>query len=105
MDFRIVVHRACESHAMDCPTGFRGIKSVGLCAGDEIRTRNTCLEGKGDDLFTTPAIGGDGLCLRAGKHYMQRKNVYDRSKLFGTEGSQPQPIPQRSRRDSNPRTV
>lgn len=30
---------------------------------------------------------------------------YDRSKLFGTEGSQPQPIPQRSRRDSNPRTV
>lgn len=67
---------------MDCPTSFRGIKSVGLCAGDEIRTRDTCLEGKGDDLFTTPAIGGDGLCLRAGKHYMQRKNVYDHSKLL-----------------------
>ena len=70
MDFRIVVHRACESHAMDCPTSFRGIKSVGLCAGDEIRTRNTCLEGRCDDLFTTPAVRGIELWLFTGKHYM-----------------------------------
>lgn len=43
---------------------------MGLCAGDEIRTRNTCLEGRCDDLFTTPAVRGIELWLFTGKHYI-----------------------------------
>lgn len=95
MDFRTIIHRACKGSCHGLSYQMRVLR-IGLCAEGEIRTRNTCLQGRVKGKINTASIPisllprGDGIdcdCLLVTLH-TRRKMFTTIPNYYGMEGSQ-----------------